>query len=162
MARREHVLVYNFPFHSHRSPRNAKERATLLSSYFLSLYIPLDNFSLTYSPISLSLLQKVSLLIQQLGVYHFQPLCVLFNMERILVFNIFCLALLIVLPPIWAEDNLISPSKLEKFVDELPDMPKIQSFEVVNGVFKSKPLEIGMFKKQWVRSLCLYFFAVRV
>lgn len=65
------------------------------------------------------------------------------------MFNIFCLALLIVLPPIWAEDNLISPSKLEKFVDELPDMPKIQSFEVVNGVFKSKPLEIGMFKKQW-------------
>jgi hypothetical protein len=83
-------------------------------------------------------------------------------MERILVFNIFCLALLIVLPTIWAEDNLISPSKLEKFVDELPDMPKIQSFEVVNGVFKSKPLEIGMFKKQWVRSICLYFFAVRV
>lgn len=78
------------------------------------------------------------------------------------MFNIFCLALLIALPTIWAEDNLISPSKLEKFVDELPDMPKIQSFEVVNGVFKSKPLEIGMFKKLWVRSLCLYFFAVRV
>ena len=81
-------------------------------------------------------------------------------MERILVFKIFCSALLVVLPTTWAKDNLFSPSKLEKFVDELPDMPKIQSFEVVNGVYKSKPLKIGMYKKQWVRSLCLYFLAV--
>ncbi|CAK7326711.1 unnamed protein product [Dovyalis caffra] len=70
-------------------------------------------------------------------------------MERILLFNILCLALLIVLPTTWAEDNLISPSKLEMFVDELPDMPKIQSYEVANGFFKSKPLVIGMFKKHW-------------
>ncbi|KAJ6718868.1 MULTICOPPER OXIDASE LPR1 [Salix purpurea] len=70
-------------------------------------------------------------------------------MERILVFKIFCSALLTVLPTTWAKDHLFSPSKLEKFVDELPDMPKIQSFEVVNGVYKSKPLKIGMYKKQW-------------
>ncbi|KAI9162440.1 hypothetical protein LWI28_027373 [Acer negundo] len=45
--------------------------------------------------------------------------------------------------------QLISPSQLEMFVDEIQDMPRIQGFHVVNGVSKSKSLEIGMFKKHW-------------
>lgn len=50
----------------------------------------------------------------------------------------------------WAdEDRLLSPSRLEMFVDELPDMPKIRGFDVVDGVPKSKLLNIGMFKKNW-------------
>ncbi|KAK0575258.1 hypothetical protein LWI29_036091 [Acer saccharum] len=45
--------------------------------------------------------------------------------------------------------QLISPSQLEMFVDEIQDMPRIQGFHVVNGVSKSKSLKIGMFKKHW-------------
>ncbi|OIW06972.1 hypothetical protein TanjilG_18360 [Lupinus angustifolius] len=48
-----------------------------------------------------------------------------------------------------AKDNLIDASKLEMFVDELPDMPRIRGYEVVGGVSKSKSLNIGMFKKAW-------------
>ena len=51
----------------------------------------------------------------------------------------------------WSEDQLLSPSKLKMFVDELPDMPKIRGFDVVQGVPKSKSLNIGMFRKKWVR-----------
>ncbi|OAY29214.1 multicopper oxidase LPR1 [Manihot esculenta] len=60
-----------------------------------------------------------------------------------------CLALLLMLTASWAEDSLISPSRLEMFVDELPDMPRIHGFDVVNGVPKPKRLRIGMFKKEW-------------
>lgn len=76
--------------------------------------------------------------------------------RRIFLFHILCLALLALLSTTWAEDTLVSPFKLRMFVDELPDMPKIQSFEIVNGVPKSKPLTIGMFEKQWVSSLMLF------
>ena len=51
----------------------------------------------------------------------------------------------------WAEDRLIKISQLEMFVDELPDMPKIFGFDVVNGVPVSKSLQIGMFSKKWVQ-----------
>ena len=51
----------------------------------------------------------------------------------------------------WAEDRLIKISQLEMFVDELPDMPKILGFDVVNGVPVSKSLQIGMFSKKWVQ-----------
>ena len=51
----------------------------------------------------------------------------------------------------WAvEERLLNLSRLEMFVDELPDMPKIRGFDVVDGVPKSKLLNIGMFKKNWV------------
>lgn len=56
----------------------------------------------------------------------------------------------------WAEDKLVSPSQLEMFVDELPDMPKIQGYDVVDGVTKPKLLKIGMFQKKWV-CLIVYF-----
>ncbi|KAH7516370.1 hypothetical protein FEM48_Zijuj10G0127800 [Ziziphus jujuba var. spinosa] len=49
----------------------------------------------------------------------------------------------------WAEEEIINPSKLRMFVDELPDMPKLYGFEFVSGVPKSKSLQIGMFKKKW-------------
>ncbi|XP_048318734.2 multicopper oxidase LPR1 [Ziziphus jujuba] len=49
----------------------------------------------------------------------------------------------------WAEEEIINPSKLRMFVDELPDMPKLYGFEFVDGVPKSKSLQIGMFKKKW-------------
>ncbi|CAK9164042.1 unnamed protein product [Ilex paraguariensis] len=49
----------------------------------------------------------------------------------------------------WAQDNLINPTKLEMFVDELPDMPRLPGFEFVNGVAVSKSLTIGMYHKKW-------------
>ncbi|KAJ4839372.1 Multicopper oxidase lpr2 [Turnera subulata] len=55
----------------------------------------------------------------------------------------------VLLKATWAEDRLISPSKLKMFVDELQDMPRVFSYEVVNGVTKSKPLTIGMYRKKW-------------
>ncbi|KAL1803407.1 hypothetical protein ACET3Z_032054 [Daucus carota] len=47
------------------------------------------------------------------------------------------------------EASLLSPSALELFVDELPDMPRISGFDVVNGVSVPKSLKIGMFSKKW-------------
>ncbi|XP_057951136.1 multicopper oxidase LPR2-like [Malania oleifera] len=48
-----------------------------------------------------------------------------------------------------AEDRLISPSKLKMFVDNLPDMPRIQAYKIVNGIPVSKSLKIGMYHKKW-------------
>lgn len=60
------------------------------------------------------------------------------------------------------EDRLIEPTQLEKFVDELPDMPRIQGFEAVNGLLKPKLLNIGMFMKKWVSANSFFFrFLVR-
>lgn len=46
-------------------------------------------------------------------------------------------------------NELVSPSQLEMFVDELQDMPRINGFDVVNGSPVSKSLHIGMFHKKW-------------
>ncbi|XP_021292832.1 multicopper oxidase LPR1-like isoform X2 [Herrania umbratica] len=73
----------------------------------------------------------------------------MFSLGRIMLFHLICLALLGELSTSWAEDRLVNPSQLEMFVDELPDMPKIQGFDVVNGYPKSKSLTIGMFMKKW-------------
>ncbi|XP_030529208.1 multicopper oxidase LPR1 [Rhodamnia argentea] len=57
--------------------------------------------------------------------------------------------LLIMVSSAWAEDRLINPSKLEMFVDKLPDMPKVQGFDVVGGVPRPKSLNIGMYEIRW-------------
>nr|GMD72468.1 multicopper oxidase LPR1-like [Ipomoea batatas] len=49
----------------------------------------------------------------------------------------------------WAGAPLLNPSKLEMFVDKLPDMPRIKGYDVVNGVPVPKSLKIGMFLKKW-------------
>ncbi|XP_061368899.1 multicopper oxidase LPR2-like [Gastrolobium bilobum] len=49
----------------------------------------------------------------------------------------------------FSDNYLVDASKLEMFVDELPDMPRILGYQVLNGVPKSKSLNIGMFKKKW-------------
>ncbi|KAI6677120.1 hypothetical protein NL676_037916 [Syzygium grande] len=59
------------------------------------------------------------------------------------------LVLLIMMSSVWAEDRLINPSKLEMFVDKLPDMPKVQGFDVVDGVPRPKSLNIGMYETRW-------------
>lgn len=48
-----------------------------------------------------------------------------------------------------AEDRLINTSKLEMFVDKLPDMPRVQGFDIVDGVPKPKSLDIGMYETRW-------------
>lgn len=51
----------------------------------------------------------------------------------------------------WAEERLIDVSGMKMFVDELPDMPRIHGYEVVNGgASRPKSLKIGMFMKRWV------------
>ncbi|KAM7484633.1 hypothetical protein LguiA_000642 [Lonicera macranthoides] len=67
--------------------------------------------------------------------------------ERNLLFHLAILGVLFSCA--WGEDRLISPSKLEMFVDELPDMPKIQAFHLLNGSPVSNSLQIGMFYKKW-------------
>ncbi|PIN26001.1 Bilirubin oxidase [Handroanthus impetiginosus] len=69
------------------------------------------------------------------------------GMEKFLVFEFICLVFLVGFA--WEEDALISPSQLEMFVDELPDMPRIKGYDVVNGAPVSKSLVIGMFRKKW-------------
>ena len=50
----------------------------------------------------------------------------------------------------WADEKLLDASQLKMFVDELPDMPKIKGYDVVNGDHVPKSLIIGMFHKKWV------------
>ncbi|KAK7269862.1 hypothetical protein RIF29_22640 [Crotalaria pallida] len=45
--------------------------------------------------------------------------------------------------------NPLDATKLKMFVDELPYMPRIKGYDVVDGVYKPKSLKIGMFKKKW-------------
>ncbi|KAL5763329.1 hypothetical protein ACOSP7_019593 [Xanthoceras sorbifolium] len=81
--------------------------------------------------------------------------CGVHVMERIVVFYLVMILgsmLGVLSSSSWRDDQegvIISPSQLKMFVDELPDMPRIQAFDVVNGVSKPKSLEIGMFKKYW-------------
>ncbi|GMY18523.1 multicopper oxidase LPR1-like [Fagus crenata] len=70
-------------------------------------------------------------------------------MERVLVLGLLSLALLGVVTTSFAQSGLLNSSKLEMFVDELLDMPKILSYEIVSGVPRSKSLEIGMFNTTW-------------
>ncbi|XP_043700759.1 multicopper oxidase LPR1-like [Telopea speciosissima] len=49
----------------------------------------------------------------------------------------------------WSDDKLISPSRLEMFVDVLLDMPRVQGFDIRNGVPVPKTLKIGMYPKRW-------------
>lgn len=51
---------------------------------------------------------------------------------------------------VYGDVGLVSPSKLEMFVDEIPDMPRIKGYDVVHGVPVSKTLKISMFQKHWV------------
>ncbi|OVA14535.1 Multicopper oxidase [Macleaya cordata] len=45
--------------------------------------------------------------------------------------------------------NMLNASRLRMFVDELPNMPKVQGYDIKNGVPISKKLKIGMFQKKW-------------
>lgn len=71
------------------------------------------------------------------------------TMEGVLHLCLFSLALLGVLTASVVQATILNSSKLEMFVDQLPDMPKILGFDVISGVPKPKSLEIGMFQKKW-------------
>uniref|UniRef100_A0A7N0UBK7 Uncharacterized protein n=1 Tax=Kalanchoe fedtschenkoi TaxID=63787 RepID=A0A7N0UBK7_KALFE len=45
--------------------------------------------------------------------------------------------------------KLVNVSKLEMFVDRLPEVPRLHGYDVVDGVPVSGTLKIGMFKKKW-------------
>ncbi|KAF8098681.1 hypothetical protein N665_0261s0046 [Sinapis alba] len=47
------------------------------------------------------------------------------------------------------EERLFNIEKLEMFVDELPHIPTLHAYHIVNGVLKTKSLQIGMFFKKW-------------
>ncbi|GLT35025.1 hypothetical protein SLA2020_095100 [Shorea laevis] len=64
-------------------------------------------------------------------------------------FHLTCLALFLLLGTSWAAVGLLDPAKLKMFVDDLPDMPRIPAFDLVNGYPKSKSLKIGMFERTW-------------
>lgn len=70
-------------------------------------------------------------------------------MEKLLILLI---SLLMAMRSSWGDDNkLLSPSKLEMFVDDLPIMPKVQGFSVRDdGALVPGNLTIGMFQKLWV------------
>ncbi|KAL7001018.1 Leucine permease transcriptional regulator [Sarracenia purpurea var. burkii] len=70
-------------------------------------------------------------------------------MEGSVLNHVISLVLMGVVMSSRAEDGLISTSQLEKFIDDLPDMPKLKGFDVVHGVPKPKFLKIGMFRKKW-------------
>ncbi|KAL8160084.1 hypothetical protein V2J09_001621 [Rumex salicifolius] len=63
------------------------------------------------------------------------------------------LTLLLVVPSARSEgdigSDLWSPTRLQMFVDELPAIPKLYGYGVVDGKPVSKSLQIGMFYKKW-------------
>lgn len=65
------------------------------------------------------------------------------------------LYLVIVLVQIQGEngDNLLDPSTLEMFVDELPQMPMIKGHEIKNGMPVAGNLTIGIYDTTWVIKL---------
>ncbi|GMI75156.1 Low Phosphate Root1 [Hibiscus trionum] len=67
-------------------------------------------------------------------------------MRRMLLFHLLLLALA---GELGADVGILNTSRLEMFVDELPDMPKIQGFGMVNACPVAKSLSIGMFSKKW-------------
>lgn len=58
------------------------------------------------------------------------------------------------------EERLFNIEKLEMFVDELPHIPTLHGFHIVNGVLKPKSLQIGMFFKKWVFCFISFLFLV--
>lgn len=48
------------------------------------------------------------------------------------------------------EEQLFEVGKLEMFVDELPDMPRLNGFHSVHGLLTPTSLQIGMFLTKWV------------
>ncbi|OMO60564.1 Multicopper oxidase, type 1 [Corchorus capsularis] len=74
----------------------------------------------------------------------------MFPMQGIVPFLLIFLALFGKLGAIsQGKDSLVNTSKLEMFVDELPDMPRIHGYDMVDGSPKPKLLTIGMFSKKW-------------
>ncbi|KFK44386.1 hypothetical protein AALP_AA1G250800 [Arabis alpina] len=47
------------------------------------------------------------------------------------------------------EEELFEVKKLEMFIDDLPDMPRLNGFNSVHGVLKPTSLQIGMFFTKW-------------
>ena len=80
--------------------------------------------------------------------------------KRSLIVNSLGLLVLALWSTTWADDRVIDVSKLKMFVDELPDMPRIHGYQVVNGVSRPKSLRIGMFRKKWVSLFCLISFSL--
>uniref|UniRef100_A0A1D1XHE5 Spore coat protein A n=1 Tax=Anthurium amnicola TaxID=1678845 RepID=A0A1D1XHE5_9ARAE len=71
------------------------------------------------------------------------PLVVVVMLLRVLL-------LFLVVGVAWADDGHFSVSKLEMFVDDLPDMPKIKGYDLLkDGAPVPKSLTIGMFEKTW-------------
>ncbi|KAL2235083.1 UNVERIFIED_CONTAM: Multicopper oxidase LPR1 [Sesamum indicum] len=71
-------------------------------------------------------------------------------MEKLLVLELICVVLVMGnVNYAWGGDGLISPSQLEMFVDEVPDMPRIKGFHLLNASPLPKSLRIGMFSKKW-------------
>ncbi|XP_068642870.1 multicopper oxidase LPR1-like [Aristolochia californica] len=68
-------------------------------------------------------------------------------------FRLLCLRLLLFLVGAvcssWADQGLINVSKLEMFIDELPDMPRIKGYNLDHGVPVPKTMKIGMFETKW-------------
>lgn len=71
------------------------------------------------------------------------------GVQKFLIFEFISLALVGFWAFAWAGSVLLSPSQLEKFVDELEDMPRIKGFDVINGFPVPKHLQIGMFLRKW-------------
>lgn len=88
-----------------------------------------------------------------------------YNNKNLLFQYFFFIALVgfLAVPKIRATEEtigLMNPLKLRKYVDELPDMPRINGYDFIkNGnVPVSRSLKIGMFQKNWVSIISVHVF----
>ncbi|XP_010916347.1 multicopper oxidase LPR2 isoform X1 [Elaeis guineensis] len=70
-------------------------------------------------------------------------------MEMAFFFLVLCLGVKGVWGGAADGEGLFRPSKLEMFVDELPEMPRLRGYKVRNGVPAAGNLTIGMYEKTW-------------
>ncbi|XP_076914657.1 multicopper oxidase LPR1-like [Bidens hawaiensis] len=66
-----------------------------------------------------------------------------------MIYTLILVHILGLLAVVYGDGGLVSPSQLDVFVDELPDMPRIKGYDVVHGLPVPKALKITMFQKYW-------------
>ncbi|KAI3699051.1 hypothetical protein L2E82_43048 [Cichorium intybus] len=66
-----------------------------------------------------------------------------------MIYTLLLIHVLALFTAVWGNGGLVSPSQLEMFVDEIPDMPRIKGYNVHHGVPVTKKLKISMFQKYW-------------
>ena len=74
----------------------------------------------------------------------------------VLIFFYFCFVGFFVVDGVTEEILHKVAASLQMFVDELPDMPKLEGYHFKDGNLKPAELRIGMFQTNWVYLIMIH------